>query len=86
MVAHINVTNEDGETPLMYASKLHNIKAAELLIQKGSDINVTNEDGKTPLMYASKFIEKVAILLIQKGANINAFDDYGKYSLNVWCK
>ena len=38
--ADINVTNEDGETPLMYASKVHNIKVIELLIQKGADINV----------------------------------------------
>ena len=61
----------------MYASKLHNIKVVELLIQKGANINAQDNVGYTALMYASRIHNiKVLELLIQKGADINAFNNY----------
>ncbi|OEJ14534.1 hypothetical protein BFL38_05715 [Brachyspira hampsonii] len=70
--ADINVTNEDGETPLMYASKVHNIKVVELLIQKGADINAFNDYGNTALIYGVNNLETVK-LLVENGADINFY-------------
>ncbi|MBW5397594.1 ankyrin repeat domain-containing protein, partial [Brachyspira pilosicoli] len=70
--ADINVTNEDGETPLMYASKLHNIKVIELLIQKGADINAFNNYGNTALIYGVNNLETVK-LLVENGADVNFY-------------
>ena len=70
--ANINVTNEDGETPLMYASKVHNIKVIELLIQKGADINVFDNYGNTALIYGVNNLETVK-LLVENGADVNFY-------------
>lgn len=70
--ADINVTNEDGETPLMYASKLHNIKVVELLIQKGANINAFNNYGNTALIYGVNNLEIVK-LLVENGADVNFY-------------
>ena len=70
--ADINVTNEDGETPLMYASKLHNIKVVELLIQKNADINAFNNYGNTALIYGINNLETVK-LLVENGADVNFY-------------
>ncbi|WP_347292251.1 ankyrin repeat domain-containing protein, partial [uncultured Brachyspira sp.] len=70
--ADINVTNEDGETPLMYASKVHNIKVIELLIQKGADINAFDNYGNTALIYGVNNLETVK-LLVENGADVNFY-------------
>ncbi|WP_288686012.1 ankyrin repeat domain-containing protein, partial [uncultured Brachyspira sp.] len=70
--ADINVTNEDGETPLMYASKVHNIKVIELLIQKGADVNAFDNYGNTALIYGVNNLETVK-LLVENGADVNFY-------------
>ena len=70
--ADINVKNNHGETPLMYASKLHNIKVVELLIQKGADINAFNNYGNTALIYGVNNLETVK-LLVENGADVNFY-------------
>lgn len=83
--ADINVTNEDGETPLMYASKVHNIKVIELLIQKGADVNFY-KGGSTALISACEYSHErnidVIKYLVSKNANINAQDNKGDTALN----
>ncbi|WP_157153243.1 ankyrin repeat domain-containing protein [Brachyspira murdochii] len=70
--ADINVKNNHGETPLMYASKLHNIKVVELLIQKGADINAFDNYGNTALIYGVNNLETVK-LLVENGADVNFY-------------
>ena len=70
--ADINVTNNHGETPLMYASKVHNIKVVELLIQKGADINAFDNYGNTALIYGVNNLETVK-LLVENGADVNFY-------------
>ena len=70
--ADINVKNNHGETPLMYASKLHNIKVVELLIQKGANINAFNNYGNTALIYGVNNLETVK-LLVENGADVNFY-------------
>ncbi|MBW5397584.1 ankyrin repeat domain-containing protein, partial [Brachyspira pilosicoli] len=82
--ADINVTNEDGETPLMYASKLHNIKMVELLIQKGANINAFDDYGNTALMYGVNNLETVK-LLVENGADVNS-QKGGSTALILACK
>ena len=55
----------------MYASRIHNIKVLELLIQKGADINAFNNYGNTALMYGVNNLETVK-LLVENGADVNS--------------
>lgn len=70
--ADINVKNNHGETPLMYASRVHNIKVVELLIQKNADINAFNNYGNTALMYGVNNLVTVK-LLVENGADVNFY-------------
>ena len=69
----VNAKDEDGGTPLLYATLSGHKEVAELLIAKGADVNAKNEDGHTPLHYAAVMGHKeIAELLIAKGADVNA--------------
>jgi ankyrin repeat protein len=50
----VNGILDDNEhnTPLIFAIKLKNIKAAFCLIENGANINLTNKDNMSTLMYA----------------------------------
>eukprot|EP00833_Pecoramyces_ruminatium_P004033 jgi/Orpsp1_1/1178065/evm.model.c7180000063892.1 len=48
----INRVNENGDTPLIEACKIENIKFVNYLITKGAEINHSNNKGNTPLIEA----------------------------------
>ncbi len=82
--ADINVRDDNGNTPLIYAAETHNTKVIELLIQKNADINAVNNDGSTALMLAVNNLETVK-LLAEKGADVN-FQASGSTALISACK
>ena len=52
---NMDVKDEDGKTPLMYAAAHNkNPDVAEALIKAGADINAKDSNGKTSLMYAKE--------------------------------
>lgn len=53
-ISDVNIKEEWGRTPLMYASWNANKVAAGYLINKGANVNDRDYDGRTPLMYAIK--------------------------------
>ena len=67
----INVTDSDGTTALMYASKYGHLAVFTSLIAAHADINVTDKRGWSALMYASYYgkVECVKVL-IQNQANL----------------
>lgn len=78
---HIN----DGSIPLHEVAKQHNniminglIRAAEILLAKGSDINMKDYNGRTPLYVAvcNQFLAMVQMLL-RNGANVNEKNKHG---------
>lgn len=61
----------------MEAARLGNIKAMELLIEKGADINARDEMERTPLMHAARANQnsrEAVSLLLKKGADPELID------------
>ena len=82
-VANINARDEDGCTPLHYASSDRSLAVARLLLERGANIDARANDGSTPLHRASSrgYLEVVRLLL-DHGANINAQVEDGRTPLH----
>ena len=92
--ADINATNEDGRTPLHYASLSTDVGVLKLLLANHAEVNPRDRrsynppylglGGRTPLHYAASYRRTdVAELLLAAGADVNAQDDAGKTPLQV---
>jgi Ankyrin repeats (3 copies)/Ankyrin repeats (many copies) len=85
--AYINARDEDGETPLFWASGGHNFKdgsVVQLLLEHGADINAQSQIGWTPLHVASfNGVLEVVRLLLEHGADVEAKDYSGKTALQI---
>ncbi len=83
--AKVNKANEDGETPLLVASRLGRTEIVKLLIAAGADVNKANEDdGCTPLhlaVYPGR--TEIVKLLIAAGADVNKAAKNGSTPLHV---
>lgn len=62
--------DEDGNTLLIYAAAIGNLKTVKLLVEHGADIRAENKNGQTPLMLA---ISSGIPALIAKTPNIPPF-------------
>lgn len=51
--ADINLANQDGIYPVLYASFCHNTKILDYLLDLNVDLNVVDYEGNTPLHYAA---------------------------------
>ena len=70
--ADVNKADEEGETPLVVASRLGHTETVKLLIEKGADVNRADEDGSTPLLLAAyPGRTEIVKLLIAAGADVN---------------
>ena len=79
----VNMTDDDGETPLMRAAERGNLQAVDALIKAGANVNAQDEDGNTALMDAADEGHTAVVLrLIQVGADVNARDDEGETALS----
>jgi len=70
----INNTNNDNDTPLLYAIKRNpnNLELIEILLSNGADVNHANNTNKNPLIYAIEQKNKNLIELLKKyHADIN---------------
>ncbi|KAL4923581.1 ankyrin repeat-containing domain protein [Aspergillus undulatus] len=50
--ARVDTRDNDGETPLSYAAKVHLPSIVKMLLDKGADINCKDKDGRTPMSHA----------------------------------
>lgn len=48
----VNAQDEDGETPLMYATRHTDMQLIKLLLAKGADVNLKDNDGQTAYDWA----------------------------------
>lgn len=71
----VNVTNTDGDTPLIEAVEAGSLDQVRLLLEAGADVNTRNSNGETPLHWADD--ADVMRLLLEAGADVNARDSYG---------
>jgi ankyrin repeat protein len=76
--AEVNVTDNNGSTPLHMTAKLKwhgNKGVAELLLANKAEVNVTDNNGHTPLHWAAANGHKdVVELLLSNKADVNAKD------------
>jgi len=61
-----NAKDDDGWTPLHYATYRGHTHIVELLIEMGADPNIRNKDGKTPADIAPKKVRKVSLNFLEK--------------------
>ena len=85
--ADINARDDDGETPLHWASNGRNFKGGSVLrflLDHGADINVQGSNGWTPLHEASLYgALEVVRLLLEHGADVEVNKDGGMTALQV---
>lgn len=66
----VNAVDENGFTPLMYASIIGDVTISNMLIENGADVNAQNQSGATALMLAAKYDHlKLCKKLVKAGAN-----------------
>ena len=68
----VNLTDDNGDTPLMLSSRIGHTEASKILLGMGANIDAQNIDGITALMLAvhNNHVEVVKLLLDNK-ANVN---------------
>jgi len=73
-----NVSNEKGETALMYAARYGNLDCVQKLHQIGADLNLSSLYVGPPIFYAFEYTKKdILRYLVVNGANINKKNKYG---------
>ncbi|KAG9497732.1 hypothetical protein J7337_010603 [Fusarium musae] len=79
----INTIDDAGDTPLILATGLNQVKSMEVLISAGADVNQQSYDGLTALMVAAKTenVESVKMLLKSR-SNVNLCDEEGTTALH----
>ena len=83
-VENANVTDQDGNTLLMWAVRKRGDTAVRMLIKAGADVNTRDRNGNTPLEVAiSRSDARTAGLLILAGADVNTRDRNGNTLLEV---
>jgi len=69
---NINVVDECGYTPLIWATENRLEGIIKLLIKYGADVNIAGRYGDTPLILATeRGYEEIVELLINNGADVN---------------
>lgn len=77
--ANLNVSNELGYTPLIFAVWLGNIDTEEVLVKAGANVNQADTEGKIALHFVSYSCQQESVeLLLENGSNINSIDKYGR--------
>ena len=74
----VNITDDDGYTPLIHATISENIHLMRYLINQGADVNGLTRNGASALHYASNdgSLERIAFLL-DHGADIHSQSKVG---------
>ena len=84
----INLSNDFGDTPLMYAAYHGNVDSVNALVQAGANLECRNDSLCTALMYAAQNVagnSECVELLLKSGADVNAHNADGRKPLLFAC-
>jgi ankyrin repeat protein len=68
--ADFEVTDDQGNTPLMLAVSQKNHRLTHHLVEQGADVNATNKVGKTPLALAEEVGATELVLFLQRNGGV----------------
>ncbi len=81
---YVDLTNDEGETPLFYAVTRNNEDAVHLLLVNGANIDHQNNLEETPLFVAAQENNAQMVdLLLSLGANSDIENEFGEKPINV---
>lgn len=83
----IDTVDQQGNTPLMVAAKIGNMRILDILLSHNPDINKQNKNGVTALMIAAESGQYyVAKKLMERGAKISIRNENGNTALTLASK
>jgi ankyrin repeat protein len=85
--ANVNAKDNDGITPLIWATRVHRTNTVSLLLAHGANVNVKNKDGETPLFTTvrSGYSDIMDLLLAHKAnADQNIGDGWTPLRSAIW--
>ena len=80
--ADVNVKDDRGATPLMYAAAVGSEAMMRRLIEAGADVNARNSFQATALLWCSNSLPRVR-LLVEHGADVNMRSKQGHAPVEV---
>ncbi|XP_065186745.1 ankyrin-3-like [Sycon ciliatum] len=82
---NMNIVDMEGNTPLILATRIGNLKLAQLIIKKGANVGfVSPLTGRQALHYATESnLNDLAAWLVRHGADILAEDSQGRNALHL---
>jgi ankyrin repeat protein len=81
--ADVNVTDNNGVTPLHSAVLRDHREIVKILLNAGAHVNVTDNDGYTPLLSAVLMgYREIVKILLDAGSDVNAVDNDGATPLH----
>jgi ankyrin repeat protein len=78
--ANVNIADNTGATPLMYAASVGSADAMKLLLDNGADVNLKSNADTTALMWSVTDIRKVRLLLEHR-ADVKTVSKRGRTAL-----
>lgn len=81
----VNLTNENGRTPLMAAITTNDLDLVRVVVEAGADLEMKARDKETALLYACRATKNKDIVeyLIDKGADTKARNQYNDNALFI---
>jgi ankyrin repeat protein len=84
--SNLNMIDNDGRTPLMWACIYQRTDCVRALIQAKVDLDIKDKDGKTALMWACRMnLTEYVSALVTAGADVNTRDKNGDTILTWLC-
>lgn len=78
----LNMSDDEGVTPLILASKYGYTKFVRTMLRNGAMAHLADKKGRTPLMAASAYgHEEIVRLILEKKVEVNLYNEEGKTAL-----